>query len=95
MAKKISYVVRIVQTCTPEGKSLHEGGEINDAFLDSLRYMGHVTIHDIDPAQLTVRCFDIHPPHGIASCEIWAEMNAKRMRYFGFNAVKAPSTRRS
>lgn len=87
------YVVRIVQTMTPEGKEIHEGDMIGDAFLDCLRYAGHVTIHDIDnhKLNLTVRCFDIRcPAEKGYDMKAWAEMNAKRMQSFGFNAVAVP-----
>lgn len=91
MAKK-KYVVRVVQTHTDNGTELNEGAIIDDAFLECLRYAGLVTNHPInDETSLTSRCFDIRAPHGVLS-DVWAEQNAARMRSFGFNAVKAPST---
>lgn len=77
------YVVRVVQT---EDK---EGGEISYAFIESLRYAGIVKVHETDPHGLTILCFDLICPHN-GSSKTWAEMNAERMRSFGFNAVVAP-----
>lgn len=88
--KKKKYVVRVVQTQTPDGEQVNEGGVIDDAFLESLRYAGLVTLHNVEGGGLTVRCFDIHCPHGLDS-QMWAQMNAERMKSFGFNAVDAPA----
>lgn len=82
--RKKEYVVRVVQV---------EGDEaINSAFLECLRYAGYIDTHEVDPEGLTTCCFDIRAPHGLNS-KLWSEMNAERMRSFGFNAVSAPSTR--
>lgn len=81
---KTTYVVRVVQ-----GKKNDEIAYINKAFLESLRYAGLITVHEVDPNGLTNVCFDLLPPHGVND-KVWAEQNAERMRSFGFNAVKAP-----
>ena len=88
------YVVRVVQTRSVSGVENHEGGIIDDGFLECLRYAGHVTVHEIDhKLNMTSRCFDIRcPAENGYDMQAWAEMNAKRMRSFGFNAVAAPST---
>lgn len=85
--KKKEYVVRVVQTHTPEGQELYEGDNVG-SFVECLRYAGLVTIHPTDT--LTSLCFDIHCPHGLES-KPWSEMNAKRMQSFGYNAVSAPA----
>jgi hypothetical protein len=89
--KKRQWVVRVVQTETPEGDHVNEGGIIDGSFIESLRYAGLITEHETDPYGLTTVCFDIRCPHGLDS-KTWAEMNAERMRSFGYNAVAAPST---
>lgn len=88
MPTKKEYVVRVVQTVTPDGEQLREGGDI-EAFVECLRYAQLVTIHETESTSLTTLCFDIHAPHGMDS-KRWATMNAKRMATFGFNAVEAP-----
>ena len=90
MSKK-EYVVRVVQTRADDGTPINEGGVIDAAFIESLRYAGLIVIHDVDPYGLTETCFDIKAPHGV-NTKAWAEMNAERMRSFGFNAVCAPGT---
>lgn len=92
MATKRKWVVRIVQTETPNGIDVNEGGHISEAFLESLRYAGLIERHEVDPHGLTTQCFDLHAPHGVDD-KGWATTNAERMRTFGFNAVVAPSTR--
>lgn len=91
MPVKKEYVVRVVQTMTPDGKELHEGGDIG-RLVECLRYAQLVTIYETDPVSLITLCFDIHCPHGMDS-QRWAIMNADRMKTFGFNAVDAPSMR--
>lgn len=87
-----TYIVRVVQTMTPppEYHYNYEGGDLG-SFVECLRYAGLVTVHETDPNGLTTLCFDIHPPKGVDS-KPWSEMNAQRMRSFGYNAVSAPST---
>jgi hypothetical protein len=82
------YVVRVVQTMTPEGDFLHEGHALG-SFIECLRYAGLIDVHETDPEGLTTLCFDIRPPNSVDS-KVWAEMNAKRMQSFGYNAVAAP-----
>lgn len=91
MEKK--YVVRVVQTHTPDGTEVYEGDPLG-SFIECLRYAGLVTVHQesVRPDSLTSLCFDIHCPHGLKS-KPWSEMNAERMRSFGYNAVSAPSTK--
>lgn len=91
---KKMYAVRVVQTMLPDGSEVHEGGEINGALLDYLRYAGVITVHETYSSGLTVTCFDIEDPMSITGSQskAWSERNAERMRSFGFNAVSAPST---
>ena len=90
----ILYVVRIVQTRSPEGIYYYEGGNI-DAFIECLRYSGLIVIHEIDPYGygLTTLCFDLLPPKDQReTSKEWSEYTALRMRYFGYNAISAPGT---
>lgn len=89
MGKKRQYVIRIVQTQTPECVDLNEGGDIS-AFVECLRYAGIVRVHEV--SELTTLCFDLVCPAHFTDSQRWAERNAERMRTFGFNAVAAPAT---
>ena len=86
---KKRYCVRVVQTMTSVGIDSHD----LVSFVECLSYAGLVTEHPIDSNGLTTLCFDIEAPPETDS-KIWSEMNAERMRSFGYNAVSAPSTRR-
>lgn len=86
------YVVRVVQTMNDKGSDMNEGGVIDYSFLESLRYAGLVTLHDVGNNSLTTVCFDLRCPHGLNS-KAWSEQNAARMQSFGYNAVSAPSTK--
>ncbi len=91
-----TYVVRIVQTCDAHGIEQYEGGRIDDFFLEVLRFMGVVVIHDTDPKSMTMRCFDLEPSPACLEAnrqdsKDWSERVATQMRLRGFNAVSAPS----
>lgn len=90
MSKK--YVVRVVQTRTPEGFPVNEGGIIDSNFLECLEMGGLIIQHPVDPNGLTDKCFDIKPPDGLLDEGLWIACMTDRMRDLGFNAVKAPST---
>lgn len=62
--------------------------QIDGAFIECLRYAGMVRPHD--PREEGLQVFDLLPPDGVDS-KAWSEMNAERMRSFGYNAVSAPS----
>lgn len=64
--------------------------------LEQFRYAGLITWHDrgsliLDPIKgYQMRyVFDVHCPH-THSNDVWANMNAERMRSFGLNAVVVP-----
>jgi hypothetical protein len=92
--KKV-YVVRIVMQSDLTGLGL-VGALVNKSpttqvcsLIECLRYAGLLSVHTFDPEEKIT--FDIQPPHGVDSKK-WAEMNAKRMQSFGYNAVCAPRT---
>lgn len=99
---KKEYVVRIVQTEPDKERDIIDRifdnpPVIPHSFIESLRYAGLITVHEVDPNGLTTDCFDLICPnlHGRdyeRQSKVWAEQNAERMRTFGFNAVCAPST---
>ncbi len=80
MAKAMKWVVRVVI-------HLDESRE-PFSLVESFRYAGLVKVH---PTQMTSFCFDMLPPH-VSDSKIWAEMNAERMRSFGYNAEAAPQS---
>lgn len=88
MAKKL-FVVRIVTHPTElETRFIgeHQPGHTLGEFMECMRYAGLIRIHRDNSEGM---CFDIRPPSGVDS-KMWAEMNAKRMQSFGYNAVCAP-----
>lgn len=92
MPGKKEWCVRVVQTMDDSGKECNEGDKLSDAFLDCLRYAGLIRVHD-NAATLggAIRCFDLLTWDVIEDGgKVWAEMNAKRMQSFGFNAVATP-----
>lgn len=77
------YVIRIVVDNSTEGW-------FNNPFLESLRYAGLIHVHPSSPAGHQV--FDIFPPKSAwNNSKTWSQMNADRMKTFGFNAVSAPA----
>jgi len=92
MPRKPRWVVRIVtmrEELDGEGSSL--GNHTIGEFIECMRYAGMIKIHRDDG---TGMCFDLLPPGypGIDT-RIWAQMNADRMKSFGFNAECAPDAR--
>lgn len=98
MAKK-KYVVRVV--CIKDERLPMSVTDFPpDAFIECLRYAGLITVH---PSEIYVEqtehgrlemdktTFDLHCPNGLLS-DVWAEQTSAKMRSFGYNAVKAPST---
>lgn len=89
---KTMWVVRVVtgddEMDTRSTTEVAKPGHTLKEFMENLRYAGVLRIHRDDPSGM---CFDIMPPIGVDS-GTWAEMNAKRMRSFGYNAVKAPAS---
>lgn len=53
-----------------------------ESFLDSLRYARIIRLHKNPEEGQT---FDIRCPKGIGRPKVWAEMNAKRMKSFGYD----------
>lgn len=83
MARKQKQVVRVV---LPDGMN-QLTSEVRQ-LVECLRYAGIATVHRDNDDGL---CFDLHCPSGLMD-KPWAEMNAKRMRSFTYNAVAAPGT---
>ncbi len=79
--KKRRSVVRVI---LPDGIN-HLTPEV-ESLVECLRYAGLVSIHPVGEDRL---CFDLNCPPGLDS-EMWADMNAARMRSFAYNAVVAP-----
>lgn len=82
--KKKEWCIRI---CFPFENDLLDNNPDIGTFLECLRYAGVGTIHETD----TTLVFDIHCPKGLES-KPWAEINAKRMKTFGFLTAAAPRT---
>lgn len=81
MARQVKYVVRVVLF-------EHQLRGDEGALIECFRYAGLVSHpREGDGTTLT---FDIYPPHE-APTKAWADMNAERMRTFGFNAEAAPT----
>lgn len=82
MAKsKYLHCVRIA--IPRERTNIFSASPIDDGFLDCLRYAGLISVQIDDDER---QCFDINCPNAIGRPRIWAEMNAERMRSFGYNA---------
>lgn len=90
MAKKREWVVRVVIHHTRHEKQLYHKHSGIGLLLEWFRYAGLVQVHR-DTPETTV--FDICCPHGLVS-EVWAKMNAERIRSFGYSAQPAPADSR-
>ena len=89
---KRRWAIRVVHSSDKDrafGPEPHPSSEL----IESLRYMGIITVYELDPAGPAYLCYDIECPSEIKDSKIWAEENAKRMKTFGFNAEAAPSTK--
>jgi len=91
--KRQKWVVRVVNS-DPEKFGLERElgwpAQVPGDFLDCLRAAGLITVHEASPER---QVFDIHCPAGPhqVDTQLWAEMNADRMKSFGYNAVAAPA----
>jgi hypothetical protein len=84
--KNRKWVVRVSlprgPKCIPRDALSCATAELVECF----RYAGLVSIVDLHNVECL--CFDIHCPEGWRD-DVWADVNANRMRHFGFDAVKA------
>jgi hypothetical protein len=87
MAKKLSVVRVIVENKETSRLGLRRTSDV-EMLIEQLRYAGVLSIvkHDTDAGNMVI---EIYPPREV-NADIWAEMNAGRMKSFGINAVKAP-----
>src|SRR5574340_1264420 len=86
MAKN-KYVVRVViQKREVDDPMYFTVSHTFPEFLENLRYAGIAQVHD--ETEKTI-LFDIYAPAGVDT-KIWAELNARRMQSFGYNAIAAP-----
>ena len=83
--KKREYVVRVTIPEIDRGV-IPLAQQVDKGFMECLRYAGVIRIYDYNNAD---QVFDILAPRKTSSKE-WSEMNAERMRTFGYNAVSAP-----
>jgi hypothetical protein len=92
---KRKYVVRVVafedEFDTVSTAKVQRLGHTLGEFFECLRYAGVVQLHRCNTEGM---CFDILPPAGTGDTEMWAKLNAERMKSFGYNAEPAPEWKR-
>lgn len=80
------WVVRVVLP-TKLDNTYH----VDPAFIECLRRAGLVQVQPTASSDTQVVDL-IAPCKNVPDTKLWADMNAERMRSFGYNAVAAPST---
>src|SRR5581483_973705 len=69
------WVIRVVQTRTPEGQFNYEGHDLG-SFVQFLSESGLGQVHHVSPSNLTTLCFDIFPPF-VPDEKEWSEKYAE------------------
>ena len=83
MPKKQRWAVRIIL----DRKITQDDSVMANPFIECLRYAGLVVVHKDNEYGMTIDLIQRDPK---VDSQVWAQMNAKRMESFGFNAVAAP-----